>query len=509
MNKTLVAFSVLAIALILLGINRGFDISDEGVYALLAVPQQENIAGVFNYDLFFKLLYQFTGIEFGLVGLRVLRLLVYLGSAFCLSIVWKNITKRKGIDSTIFLLAFLAVCAGYGFLPASLSYNSLSVLLAALLLAALSSSKPKYYHFLVIGFALAFLVYVKITVFISLGILTLLYLWYQQSLKASRLLFLILPFVALELLLFTVLDESALSRIIGSYAQIQSREAYQIHLLLKYSLVGVFWVGLAGLPFYLIHRFTVWQSMVGKILFSVAVLALFCIGFVTTIAEEWNHLVLLLTAAFIAWQLSALIKRQLSQQEKLWLGIFLLMPFLLHFGSNVYWLRLGIHYWIFWILAVCYIFFLLEMQMPQLIYSGIACASTVLILYGIWIAPFEQESLWKADTKWEYKAGKHILLSEAQVEMLKQLEVYGRQNSSILTFYRIPGLAYLLGKNIPKSPGYWDKNQLEYYFPDGIKYPVLFYHNYDSLPNGFIPSTYQKGLIANPLGLQLQVLWSE
>ena len=41
---------------------RGFDFTDEGLYALLSNPNQENTSNIINYDIIFKYLYQYFGI---------------------------------------------------------------------------------------------------------------------------------------------------------------------------------------------------------------------------------------------------------------------------------------------------------------------------------------------------------------------------------------------------------------------------------------------------------------
>jgi hypothetical protein len=63
--------------------DRGFDFTDEGTYALLSNPNQENRNSLFNYDIIFKYLYQYFGITLNLIELRLLRvILVLLGSFY-------------------------------------------------------------------------------------------------------------------------------------------------------------------------------------------------------------------------------------------------------------------------------------------------------------------------------------------------------------------------------------------------------------------------------------------
>ena len=76
-------FSLLMCLLFIwIGINKGFDISDEGLYVLLTVPTQENQSGIINYDLFFKLIFQVTGISFSLIDLRLIRLVGYFFAGY-------------------------------------------------------------------------------------------------------------------------------------------------------------------------------------------------------------------------------------------------------------------------------------------------------------------------------------------------------------------------------------------------------------------------------------------
>jgi hypothetical protein len=136
MLKFLVLLSIVAI---IFAMPRGFDISDEGLYVLLADPNQENIGGIFNYDLFFKVIYKFTGLEFGIIGLRIIRLISYFIGAYGLALFWKNFFESQRLSSSIFLLALAGLFAGYGFLPPTLSYNSISVVAVCIWLGIISN----------------------------------------------------------------------------------------------------------------------------------------------------------------------------------------------------------------------------------------------------------------------------------------------------------------------------------------------------------------------------------
>ena len=64
------------IAILFIFSSRGFDFTDEGLYALLSNPNQENRSITINYDIIFKYLYQYFGITLNLIELRLLRVIL-------------------------------------------------------------------------------------------------------------------------------------------------------------------------------------------------------------------------------------------------------------------------------------------------------------------------------------------------------------------------------------------------------------------------------------------------
>lgn len=513
MKNILAGLTFLSLLLILFGINRGFDFSDEGLYVLLAVPNQANDAGIFNYDLFFKLFYKITGLEFGVVGMRILHLVSYLIAAFSLTVFWKNLNQSKTFSICTYLIALLGLLSGYAFLPPSLSYNSLSVFWATVILAILSTNgipilSQRWIQFIALGISLTAFFYIKITVCLSLSLLSIVYLVIRKDFNWKVFLALLIPFLSFELVFYSFLGESGILRIIQGYDQIQSRNDYHFISLIKYTAVGVYWVVLVGSPFLALAKIDKRKVGLRRTLTVIGICLLLLISYFTFITKEWNHIVVLCTSVLIAWQLGLLKKGSLNSNQKLWLGILLAMPFLLHFGSNVYFLRLGIHYWVFWVLALYFISLkngTLFSSYPKIVFG---LTVFVLVLNGIWLNPFEQEPLWKANKSWEYGEGKVIMLSEKQVKLLEVLKVYTENKNSVLAFYRAPGLVYLLGKTIPKSPGLWDKKQVEFYFPAGIQDNLILYQPHDSLPEVMKPN-YQKKILTMPDGAELQVLWKD
>lgn len=482
-HKFLLPASFSVLILVVLALPKGFDISDEGLYVLLAHPYQENKAGIFNYDLFFKGFYQSTGIQFGIIGLRIVRLISYAIAALAFSFFWKNIVGEKGISFKIVMVSFLGIAAGYGFLPSSLSYNSLSVCLVGLWLACVSfKSKSPYLKEIVVGLILGLLVYVKVTTAILLGLLSVLILSIEDKKSRSRLMLLFLPYIVLELAFFVFLDTFATLRMIQGLDFTVSRPDYGFFILVKHTFYGFFWCFLVFLSTFVLRDLipNPWLFL------GVALLIVVLIFTHTRITEEWNHLFLLLMPLVFGFLTHSKRTSLTGSSRKYWVLLLLFLPFILHFGSNVYWLRLGIHYWVFWCLAV--LIWLEEAYLAaekHLLYF-ISISSLILVFNGLWLSPFAQKSIWKATEKWEYLPGKSIFLTPEQVHKLKTIKNQMPQegSSTILAAYRIPGIPYLLGKTIPKSPGFWDKSQLENYFPRGFKESTLLYYPLDELPTG-------------------------
>ncbi|WP_425639488.1 hypothetical protein ACPUEN_07575 [Algoriphagus yeomjeoni] len=506
MSKTLTSLTSLSLLLILLGINRGFDFSDEGLYALLAVPNQENLAGVFNYDLLFKLFYKFTGIEFGLIGLRLLRLFLYFLAAGALTFFWGNLTGTKKFSVNHFLIVALGLFAGYGFLPQTLSYNSLAVVFTCFWLAVISTQKNNVLQYLFLGFMLACLAYIKITACLGLGLLTLLRMGYSKEIKVKYLLGLIIPYIMIELLMYMAIGDFAFSRMLDAKELIGSRSSYAILSLAKYELVGGFWLALAAIPFliagFLRHSF----SKLKYILLLIGVFALSYLTYITAITEEWNHVVLLVTVALFAYVAPRFRFTTISRNQRFLFLTLLILPFVLHFGSNVYWLRLGIHFWVFWILAILFVFDKIQLKGKKVINAGVGALSFLLVLNGIWIHPFEQEPLWNATEEWNYGNGNNILLSEKQIDLLNSIRPYAEDKNQVLAVYRIPGIPYLLDKTSPKSPGFWDRSQIAYYFPQDFQTDLLIYYSLDSLPS-FVQNGFSTEYAQLPDGNEIQILW--
>ncbi len=411
MQRVLVFFTILVI---IIAIPRGFDFSDEGLYVLLADPNQQNLGGIFNYDLFFKLIFKFSGIDFGIKGLRVFRLISYFLGAFGLAFFWKNLQKASRISFPIFLLALTGLFAGYGFLPATLSYNSISVVAVCLWLGIISNEALNWKYWLLLGLVFLTLFYSKITVCFLLGFLTILYFGFNKQLNFKYVLFLLTPFILFQ--------ENALSRLFAEQGFLHQRQDYSMVLLIRFTMVGIFWILFAAFFFLIAGKL---KHDLSKLYSTVLVLATFVLCAVfywTRITEEWSHIFPLTTFALIGMQMGQVNWKQFKSKKRFFIFVLIALPFLLHFGSNVYWMRLGIHYWVFWLFAFALLIQTNSVKFQIAFHRFSAVSSLLLVIVGIWITPFEGSYLWDSSYSWEYRPGKKILLSKPQIDFLKKLK---------------------------------------------------------------------------------------
>jgi len=503
-------FLGLSLVAIIFGIPRGFDFSDEGLYALLADPNQQNLGGIFNYDLFFKLIFRFTGIDFGIQGLRVLRLISYFLGAFGLAIFWKNIQKTNRISLSIFLLALVGLFAGYGFLPMTLSYNSISVIAVSLWLGIVSRKGLNWKHWLLLGLVFLTLFYSKITVSFLLGFLTILYFGFNRQLNLKSVLLLLAPFIFFEGVFYLLFQENALSRLSAEQGFLQQRQDYSAFLLIKYTTVGVFWSFLAGFLFFITGKL---KLNLSKLYFPFLALATFVLGIVfywTRITNEWSHIFLLATFALIAWQIGQVNWKYFKSKKVLFLFVLIALPFLLHFGSNVYWMRLGIHYWVFWLFAFTLLIQAKSAKFQNAFHHLAAVSSLLLVIVGIWITPFEGSYLWDSNHPWEYKTGKIILLAKPQIEFLKKLksDIEPVEAGEIASLYMNPGLLYILDQTSPHIPGYWKPSQAKTFLGSGDSLELILFNQLDTFP--FDQKYWEiKDELIQPNGETLQVLWKK
>lgn len=136
--------SLILAILLIWSANKGFDFTDESYYILM-LTQPENSGNVFYYHYVIDFL--FGWLNPGLVGYRLVRLFLIIMVSVYLGRVLNLWSKKIGDnDSGLisgnwawFLITFVGLSLSYSIYPQCLSYNSLSVILLALILGRLLS----------------------------------------------------------------------------------------------------------------------------------------------------------------------------------------------------------------------------------------------------------------------------------------------------------------------------------------------------------------------------------
>jgi hypothetical protein len=171
-------------------------------------------------------------------------------------------------------------------------------------------------------------------------------------------------------------------------------------------------------------------------------------------------------------------------------------------------MRLGIHYWVFWLFAFAILIQTKSIKFQTAFYQFTALSSLLLVITGIWITPFEGSYLWDSRFAWEYKTGKTILLARPQINFLNKLksEIEPIESGNMASLYMNPGLLYLLDRTSPHIPGYWKPSQAKTFFENGDQLELILFNQLGSFP--FDQKKWKiKNELIQPNGEKLQVLW--
>lgn len=104
----------LIILILLIISNKGFDFSDEGLYAIMTNPRQSITFSPINYDIIFKILNEHFKYTFDIQGLRLLRIVfTFIGSVFFFLGVRQIYSKLKLEYITVLDQFLFVIIAGF------------------------------------------------------------------------------------------------------------------------------------------------------------------------------------------------------------------------------------------------------------------------------------------------------------------------------------------------------------------------------------------------------------
>ncbi len=165
---TVTSFFIM-LASVIWGIDKGFDISDEGYYLLGYQSKQDLGFSTTGFHQLIKGLFSFMSLN--VINVRILRLLFCLVSTLFLGLGVRYYLDKKYDLLNIFCFLGIGTLFSYCFGPQSLSYNSLvgffSVMIFSFFLIGLNSKNyVRKFSFVLVGVFLTFTLIVKFPPFI-------------------------------------------------------------------------------------------------------------------------------------------------------------------------------------------------------------------------------------------------------------------------------------------------------------------------------------------------------
>jgi hypothetical protein len=307
-----------------------------------------------------------------------------------------------------------------------------------------------------------------------------------------------------------MLGESGILRALAAEKMLEFRPDYHFMNIVKYSIAGVYWSILVITPFFLAgylkwisNRYCKPALLISLFFFSLVI-------YFTTITNEINHVLLLSTLALLGFLMGSSQLSKMTEREAGFLSLLMVFPFILHFGSNVYFFRLGIHYWVFWILAVFFVVRFNKFEWKIIFQCLLPILSLILVFNGISLYSFNFYNYNEETAFWEYRKGKSIRIPLSEIDLYSNLIKLTSlsEESNVLPIFRNPGLVYMIGKSHPRTPGLWSRDQLKYYFLDTEPIGVIFYNDTFGFP--FDRSKWNEKAEFTVKGEQkLQVFWKK
>jgi hypothetical protein len=475
----LVLLSTLIVVL-LWSFNKGFDFRDEGLFYAYSQPETENFSAIINYDLFFKLFFQTTGIKFGIIGLRVLNFSLYL----FMGGVAGYLLKKRGFTANSILFAIFGLLCIYAFSSKTVNYYSLTLFFVFLFWVLLEkiftlTNKYKIFLSLILSGVISSLSFmVKPPVGLTLLLISFLIPFFILKIRYYVFYFLliIIGFSLVQIFFNSIFSHySFLGVINNSFELSDSYSSYGKGVLVKRVFSGMRWSVLILLSGLLISLSIKKRDnkLISLLFILLSALIIFYFFSAHIKSNEFSFLqysLIFFTSLFIGFSFS--IKNYSLLNKKMWFiyGFLFVSPFICILGSNVYFYRLGQGFIFFWWILILYI----NKDIFRFIsYNYLICLFFIsLISYQVLdnqiISPFNQPPLSNNFVHYEYKLDKKIYLDDSQVSYLQNLktvlEPYKIQNFNVLGLFAFPGDILLTGNMIKYNPWIWDEYQYKYFF---------------------------------------------
>ena len=478
----LILFVVIILTILFWSINKGIDLSDEGLHFAFSNPNTINNNGLVNYDLFFKILYKITKFEFSIISLRLLK----LSSLVLLFVLGLPFFRRSNFSVLDKSFLAVAIFSCYTYLTQSLSYNTISFVLVlsyiymytnfqkssafrqylwSLLMAVLSSLcffvKPP------LSLVLLGMIFVLTTISLSE------FKWKNVIFKFSLIL---LVYVSVQMVFQIIFSDYAFLTVLKDSLEISTYYgAYDKSILIKRIVASFKWVFILNIvgyiAAYLLNKATV--TLKAKVISLMAIAVLLAYFFVShRSSNEFDvfQYGLMITASIAIGFFIYFIKvQECSWHNRFIIILLFLAPFICTIGSNVYFFRTSQQYLFFWFLLLVYSKSIGN-KMPEryiLTWYFIFASFISAKIYNNVIAnPDNQPKLSTNFVAYKYGNDKWIKLEKNQADYLKNLKVKLTQSSpnrkEIIGMYAMPGDIMLTGFINYYNPLIWDTFQWEF-----------------------------------------------
>lgn len=482
-NRILVAimiFLILTIAFTLLwSIDKGIDLADEGLHFAFSKPETINNNGLFNYNLFFKLLNKTVKFEFDVISLRTLKL-VSIVLLFILGFPFFRRSNFSIVDK--FFLAIAIFCS-YTYLTQSLSYNTMSFVLVLsyfycysyavktslfrqnlllLLMAILSSlcyfvKPPLSLALLGITFVLSVVCFSKIV-------------WKHLLYRFALLL---IGYVIIQLLFQLIFPDYSFVKVLKDSIDLSTYYgAYNKSVLMKRVVASFKWVfvlGLAGwcLAILFNKRNNNFKWIILSLFVIGASLSYFLLSHLSSKEfDVFQYGLMIITSIGLGFFGYHLKWNDLTKQELSILILLFLAPFLCSFGSNVYFFRTTQQYLFFWFLLLVYIKTVgIPMSKNILLtwYLIFSIFITIKIYDNVVRNPDNQPRLSTNFVDFKYCNDDHIRIDKDQAQYLillkEKLNEWSPNRKEVIGLYAMPGDIVLTGFTNYYNPLIWDNFQ--------------------------------------------------
>jgi hypothetical protein len=489
---------------IIWGVNKGFDISDEGYFMLGYTKLQE--IGITETHFHIIVRNIFGWLDINLINIRILRLFVkyisvlffYLGLRKWLKVKY----NREPDQLTTFCFIFIGALVGYMSGRQALSYNILNLFFVAAVIGCLlsifadlehknSPFKTTYLFSFIIGFLLVFQFFTKFTsALFQLFFVLLLYFIYpldfiaikNNILKRFELLLFLVAGIIFGSFLFTkyfISIPKAINDIWLSIHLLQNNPAsgYQTYTILSRfyeASLQIFGVCVWSAGCYFILKLTVKyldQTRLPKylkiIILFTAILAITLYSFSKYNYNYGSTILIGLVFFIITFSLDTLKNSDFKPPLIIVLAILFIEPFIGSIGSNSE-LLIQVTYYVFIWLGIVVVLTVLinkNLYVPYYVMAIIGVISTALIIQTFIVFPFKQKSLFLQNQDISYlpnTKGLKVDLETKQYLTDINNVIKDYPGYSLIGLYKMPGIIYLLGRNSPGSVS-WDRVGSEIY----------------------------------------------